>query len=180
MDLFPTNSQLFTSQDVNWWTGVAILWCFYQLFGLSIWRHPFTIQRIHWWTSDGMMNFSRQFWWRNKLIYILAGLRVSKLSASFHFVAIYFFKYFPEQFDFIKAQQAMLCIIIMFQHHSPLQACYWQISVDEILCWGLRLLPFSPVSHRLFVFHPPHLDVCEGGYLCVWVWDDILIVMPLI
>ncbi len=39
--------QLFTSQEVNWWTGViwitcGLLWCFYQLFGLSFWRHPFT------------------------------------------------------------------------------------------------------------------------------------------
>ncbi len=179
MDLFPTKSQLFTSQDVNWWTGVAILWCFYQLFGLSIWRHPFTIQRIHWWLSDGMMNFSRQFWWRNKLVYILAGLRVSKLSASFHFRAIYFYKYFPEQFDFIKAQQAMCYVLSSCS--SIIHRCKHVIGRSQSmnsLCWDLRLLPFSPVSHRLFVFHPPHLDVCEGGYLCVW--DDILIVMPLI
>ncbi len=38
----------FSSQDINWdWTGVfwitcGLLWCFYQLFGLSFWRHPFT------------------------------------------------------------------------------------------------------------------------------------------
>ncbi len=49
MNLFLTNTQLFTSQDVNWWTGViwitcGLLWCFYQLFGLSFWRHPFTAE----------------------------------------------------------------------------------------------------------------------------------------
>ncbi len=49
MDLFLTNMQLFASQDVNWWTGVVwitcgLLWCFYQLFGLSFWRHPFTAE----------------------------------------------------------------------------------------------------------------------------------------
>ncbi len=38
--LFQT--QLFTSQGVNWWTG--LLQCFYQLFGLSFWRHPFTVE----------------------------------------------------------------------------------------------------------------------------------------
>ncbi len=33
----------FTSQDFNWWTGVMwIIGCFYQLFELSFWRHPFT------------------------------------------------------------------------------------------------------------------------------------------
>ncbi len=36
-----------SSQDVNWWTGLVwitcgLLWCFYQLFGLSFWWHPFT------------------------------------------------------------------------------------------------------------------------------------------
>ncbi len=39
--------QLVASQDFNWWTGVLwitweLLWCFYHLFGLSFWRHPFT------------------------------------------------------------------------------------------------------------------------------------------
>ncbi len=41
--------QLFTLQDINWWTGVVwitfgLLWCFYQRFGLSFWRHPFTAE----------------------------------------------------------------------------------------------------------------------------------------
>ncbi len=49
MNLFITNTQLFISQDVNWRTGVVwifcgVLWCFYQLFGLSFWRHPFTAE----------------------------------------------------------------------------------------------------------------------------------------
>ncbi len=35
MNLFLTNRQLFTSQDVNWWTGVVwitcgLLWCFFS------------------------------------------------------------------------------------------------------------------------------------------------------
>ncbi len=49
MDLFITNMQLFTSQDINWcsrvlWGTCGLLWCFYQLFGLSFWRHPFTAE----------------------------------------------------------------------------------------------------------------------------------------
>ncbi len=49
MNLFLTNMQLFTAQNFNWWTGVVwitcgLLWCFYQLFGLSFWRHPFTAE----------------------------------------------------------------------------------------------------------------------------------------
>ncbi len=46
MDAFLTNTHIFPSQDINWWTGVTcgLLWCFYQLFGLSFWRHPFTAE----------------------------------------------------------------------------------------------------------------------------------------
>ncbi len=44
MDLF-----LFASQDVYWWTVMVwitcgLLWRFYQLLGLSFWRHPFTAE----------------------------------------------------------------------------------------------------------------------------------------
>ncbi len=81
MDLFLTNRQ-----DVNWWTEVVwitcgLLWCFYQLFGLSFWRHPFTtkdpLARKRW--NDTFL----QVWWRNKLNYILDGLRLWKFSFFF-------------------------------------------------------------------------------------------------
>ncbi len=37
--------QLLASQEINWWTGeVWIIVMFYQLFGLSFWRHPFTAE----------------------------------------------------------------------------------------------------------------------------------------
>ncbi len=94
MDLFLTNTQLFASQDIIWWTGVlwitcALLWCFYQLFGLSFWRHPFTAEDpfLSKWCSATFL----QIWWGNKLIYIFDGLRVSKLSANFHFWVNYSF-----------------------------------------------------------------------------------------
>ncbi len=72
MDLFFTNTQPFTSQDVSWWTGVVwitcgLLWCFYQLFGPSFWRHPFTAE-------DPLVNK-----WCNAKF----GLRVSTFSAKF-------------------------------------------------------------------------------------------------
>ncbi len=49
MDLFLTNTQLFALQDINWWTVAVwvtcrLLWCFYQQFELSLWRHPFTVE----------------------------------------------------------------------------------------------------------------------------------------
>ncbi len=73
MDLFLTNLQFFTSQDISWWTGVlwitcVLLWCFYQLFGF--WRHPFTAEHplLSKWCNAKHRNL---FWWRNKLFYIL-------------------------------------------------------------------------------------------------------------
>ncbi len=50
---------IFPSQEVNWWTGV-VLWIvvmFYQLFGLSFWRHPFTAEDPL--ESDVMQFFSK-------------------------------------------------------------------------------------------------------------------------
>ncbi len=95
MDLFITNMQLLASQDVNWWSGVVwitcgLLWCFYQLFGLSFWRHPFTAEHplVRQWCEATFL----QIWWSNKLIYILNGLRVIIFFlANFHFCMNYSF-----------------------------------------------------------------------------------------
>ncbi len=62
MDLFLTNMQLFSSQDMltdvlEW---CRLLWCIYQLFGLSFWRHPFTAE------DPLVMAFSENFdFWVN-------------------------------------------------------------------------------------------------------------------
>ncbi len=63
--------------------GLKLLWCFYQLFGLSFWRHPFTAEHplLRQWCDATFL----QIWWRNKLILILDGLRMSTFSALFHF-----------------------------------------------------------------------------------------------
>ncbi len=63
------------------WCG--LLWCLYQLFGLSFWRHPFTAEHplLSKWCNATFL----QIWWRNKFIYILDGLRVSTFSANTFF-----------------------------------------------------------------------------------------------
>jgi len=56
----------------------GLLWCFYQLFELSFWRHPFTAEDpLH-----VMLNFFKSDPMKKKL-YILDGLRVRTLSAHF-------------------------------------------------------------------------------------------------
>ncbi len=65
------------------WITCGSLWCFYQLFRLSFWRHPFTAEDtlLSKWCNDTFL----QIWWRNKLIYILDGLRGTTFTANFHF-----------------------------------------------------------------------------------------------
>ncbi len=86
MDLFLTNTlfvKLLASKDINWWTGVVWITCRLMSFVFlsAVWTHSdgtHSLQRIHW-------NAKLHIWWRNKLIYILDGLRVSKRSSNFHF-----------------------------------------------------------------------------------------------
>ncbi len=97
-----TNMWLFASQDVNCWTGVVwntcgLLWCFYQLFGLSFWRHPFTAEDLlvcTWCNAKFMQICSDEE--TNSSTVILDGLRVSKLLSNSNFRVNYFFKSFLE------------------------------------------------------------------------------------
>ncbi len=63
MDLFLINIQLFTSQDINWWTGVCGLLVDYcDVFISCLDSHydgTHSLQRIHRWTSDAMLHFSK-------------------------------------------------------------------------------------------------------------------------
>ncbi len=84
----------FPTMDHLQWMGAVrmrvqtagLLWCFYQLFGLSFWRHPFTAEHplLRQWCNDTFL----QICWRNKLIYILDDLRVSTFSECFHSVPL--------------------------------------------------------------------------------------------
>ncbi len=105
------------SPDINWWTGVVwitcgLLWCFYQLFGLSFWRHPFTAEHplLRQWCSDTFL----QIWWRNKLIYILDSLWMSRFSAHFHIWLNYSFKWQARvkthtKNKWVKKHQILVC-----------------------------------------------------------------------
>ncbi len=86
--------QLFTSNVVNLWTGMVLficglLWCFFQLFGLSFWRHPFTAEHplVSKWCNAKFLQICSD----NKQIYFLNGLRISTFSANFHFWVNYSF-----------------------------------------------------------------------------------------
>ncbi len=59
------------------WCG--LLWCFYQLFWLSFWRHPFTAEHplLSKWFNATFL----QIWWRNKLTWPEG----KYISVTFHF-----------------------------------------------------------------------------------------------
>ncbi len=110
---FCTNTQLFTSQDINWWIGVVwitceSLWCFYQLFGLSFWRHPFTAE-------DPLMSK-----WRNaKFLQIYSDKETNSVLdcteddiflANFNFWVNYSFKCYISFISKFTTFMCMLCI----------------------------------------------------------------------
>ncbi len=87
----------FSSQDVNWWTGVVRITWIIVMFLPTVWTLILTAP-IHCIGSIGEQvmksyispNLLR---WRNKLIYILDGLKESKFSANVHFWLNYSFKH---------------------------------------------------------------------------------------
>lgn len=81
--LFITNLQLFSSQDVNWWTGVVRITCGLLWFFLSdVWTLCLTAP-IH---CSGSIAEQVNLFRINKLIHILYGLRMSTLSANVLFL----------------------------------------------------------------------------------------------
>ncbi len=73
-DLFRANTQLSLRMLTDGLERCGLLWCVYQLFGLSFRRHPFTAEHplLSKWCNATFL----QIWRRNKLISILDGLRI--------------------------------------------------------------------------------------------------------
>ncbi len=65
MNLFLTNSFWLLKMLLDGLEWCGLLWCFYQMFGLSFWRHPFTAEHplLSKWCNATFL----QIWWRNKL-----------------------------------------------------------------------------------------------------------------
>ncbi len=80
IDLLFTNMQLFTRFHLMDWSHVEYCDVFYQLFGLSFWRHPFTAEDllISQWCNAKFLHIF--FTWRSKVI--LSGKKVSKFSEN--------------------------------------------------------------------------------------------------
>ncbi len=75
------------------WITCELVWCFYQLFGLSFWRHPFTAEDpwVSKWCNDKFPQICSDEL-MNKLIHILDDPRLSKCIADLNFGVNYSFK----------------------------------------------------------------------------------------
>ncbi len=93
----------------------GLLWSFYQLFGLSFWRHPFTAEHPllrHWCNATFL-----QIWWRNKLILILDGLRGSKCSFLGLTIPLRTGTCFSSNFDFMLTD--MFLVVWLMRKPMP-------------------------------------------------------------
>ncbi len=71
MDLFLPILQLFSSQLINWWTGVICITC--EVFISHLNSHSdgtHSLQRIHLWASGVMLHFFKSVLIRNKFIHL--------------------------------------------------------------------------------------------------------------
>ncbi len=140
------------------WCG--LLWCFYQLFGLSFWRHPFTAEHplMRHWCRDTFL----QIWWRNILILILDSLRVTKLSAHFQLT---FYTWncsnspvkLKNEHYVLQNQIELHCLgsnVLLNQHH-----CLWQHPKLENDCKITAILTKKNFNWLLILYRSYTLSV---------------------
>ncbi len=130
------------------WCGLLVNG-FYQLFGLSFWRHPFTAEdpSLSKWCNATFL----QIWWRNKLIYILHGLRLSTFSANFHFWVNYSFKHMLWFWGSVICYAKILCLSFGVAWN-----CTQHNSIRQRVCPFETVHIFLPQS-RFFFFSQFHL-----------------------
>ncbi len=142
MALFLTNKQLFTftrllDELTDWLESCGLLVDYCDVFISCLGSHSdgtHSLQRIHWWASDVMPNL---FWWRNKLIYISNGLRLSTFSANFHFWgwSVLLMSFFHMFFTRLSYCFSILDFAIFF--FSLYKFTGWWLFCD----WGAPLIP---------------------------------------
>ncbi len=145
MDLFLTNMQFFASY-VNWWTGVlwitcGLLWCFYQLFGLSFWRHPFNAEDLlvsKWW-NDGIS--PNLFKWRNKWIYILVAWGWVHIQQMF---------ILGWAIPLLSMQHVLYDIVFNCRSYSLQECLRWLRGATVAMFEALSLRPDTINPHRWF------------------------------
>ncbi len=136
--MFIKNTNIFTLQDVNWWTGVFCHLWIIVMFLSAVWTLILTLiltapihcrgfigeQIMQWYISPNL--FAR----RNKLIYMLKGLKVSKFHSHFHVCVNYYFKTEESMYLFFSASLSVFMVllhiisfIVFIDHRFILYSC---------------------------------------------------------
>ncbi len=154
-----TITKLLASQDVNWWTGVVwitcgLLWYFYQLFGLSFWRHPFTAE--HPLVSE----------WFNAVISLISSDEETNTSTSsiawewvyFHLILIVLVSYSFKSHIVSAHSECVVCVQVLFTYTNVIRCNHFQMrrsslrwlweELDSTLIQSLQVLITLPESGR--------------------------------
>ncbi len=129
------------------WCELLVAYCDVCI-RLSFWRHPFTAEHplVRKWWSDTFP----QICWRNKLILILADLKLKKFSANINFWVYYSFKWLFGEFI------PKYCLIVTA----------FLVSVTEEI---LTVHDYMLIT--ICIYHATDLNTL--GLFCVWVrWAD--------
>ncbi len=103
----PTYSFLLHKTLTDALESCELLWCSYQLFRLSFWRHPFTAEDP---LVSKWCKFLQICSYEKTLIYILYGLSARTFAASFHF----WLDYTSKSVDIDELKFSSLCVRFVF------------------------------------------------------------------
>ncbi len=127
--------QHFASQDVN-------NWCFYQLFGLSFWRHPFTCRAVlrHWWkdtVSSGSVRLCNTDWESWKAVLVRNHTIISCYvwnNVAIVYILMLFYELCNCNFLFALGLKMSLAGVKTWRHKT------YRVSLK---CWWFLILEFS-------------------------------------
>ncbi len=135
MDLLFINMQLFSSKDVNWWTG-GLLVDYCDVFISCLHSHSdgtHSLQSIHWWVSDVMLHFSKSVLMKKQTHLHLGWPEDEYISANLHFWVNYSFKAKAES----SQHSAFVCLRNSYLVLRAQRSCFWISGWGW--CWTLFL-----------------------------------------
>ncbi len=155
------------------WITCGLLWCFYQLFGLSFWRHPFTPEDplLSKWCNT-RVNFSKSVLMQKHLIYILYGLREYIFHFPFlHFLGELFLQCFMHTISFLL--NLWWNKILFWKQSCKVCACVLCVfrSCTDIICCVLFMLVIA--GYMVVGILGKFLFI--SLFLCLSVWSSVVV-----
>ncbi len=163
----PTANAAFTSKDINWWTGVVwitcrLLWCFYQLFGLTAPIHCIGSIGEQWYNAKFLYR------WKTKSYYILDARRWVNFQQVFNFGRTV---PWSQSWWFSNMKDSNWCPVSKLRKvsfYAKISNAWWRHSFSNFAChaeahWKSIQPPCSDLSrcamHYQTPFWPPQLSL---------------------